>query len=84
MFTNTHTKFEVESLASSSAIKSQSVLNNKYKDISQLITIGNCNKISEALASMCETSQHYFKTDSATLSFSYKSALLARFMEHHV
>ena len=36
-----------------------------------------CERISEALASMCEKSKRYFETDSADLSFPYKPVLLA-------
>ena len=34
----------------------------------QSITIRNCERISEALASTCETSRHSFESDSANLS----------------
>ena len=48
------------------------------------LRIDKSERISEALASMHETSQHSFETDNTNLLFSYKSVSLAQDMEYHV
>ena len=57
MLTDTYAKFEVKSLASIFAIKKQSLVadsTTNARKTGQLITIGNCERISEALAITCE------------------------------
>ena len=41
-------------------------------------SIGNCERIGDGLASMCETIQHSFETDTSNASLSFCTNLLRR------
>ena len=64
--------FEVEILASFSAIKCQSLVSYLTKNTGKLVSrlwIDKSERISEALASVHETSKHSFETDCASWQF---------------
>ena len=78
MFADTHASFEVEGLASFSAMKFQSLVaysTTNARKTGQSFTSGNCERVRKALGSTCETSRHSFKTDSANLSFFHTNLL---------
>ena len=64
MFTDTHAKFEVKSLASIFVMKFLGLVadsTTNARKTGQLITIGNCQRISEALAITCENKSAVFR-----------------------